>query len=130
MCVDLVYFCAGSGYRFRVQVNLMASLRDDTIDVCEGALPHTTFNGEGERNVEMDVLSDGMGVCNQARTGSEHMGQCSSLIEHSANTQEPSVLFVVRDSTDSDWQRSRYNISLPHSSAIADLYGAIAKEAG
>lgn len=49
---------------------------------------------------------------------------------HNNNIQEPSVVFVVKDTTDTDWQKSRYTYSLPLSTAVADLYSAIAKEAG
>ena len=49
---------------------------------------------------------------------------------HDNNFQEASVFFVVKDTTDTNWQKSRYNYSLPWSTAVADLYSAIAKEAG
>ena len=42
---------------------------------------------------------------------------------------EPSVVCVATDETDSDWSRSRYNYTLPLSSAVTDLYSAFAKEA-
>ena len=52
------------------------------------------------------------------------------VIAHSNNVQEPSVVFVVKDTTTTDWHKSRYTYSLPLSTAVTDLYSAIAKEAG
>lgn len=52
------------------------------------------------------------------------------VVVHDKNVQEPSVVFVVQDTTDTNWQKSRYTYSLPWSTAVADLYSAIAKEAG
>lgn len=60
----------------------------------------------------------------------EGEGNRLGVTVHNVNVQEPSVVFVVKDVTDTDWQRSRYTYSLPLSTAVVDLYSAIAKEAG
>jgi 3-hydroxyisobutyrate dehydrogenase-like beta-hydroxyacid dehydrogenase len=54
----------------------------------------------------------------------------SKVMPHNMNMQEPCVKFVIKDTTDTNWQASRYNYSLPLSTAVADLYSAVAKEAG
>lgn len=52
------------------------------------------------------------------------------VMVHNNNIQEASVMFLVKDTTDTDWKRSRYTYSLPLSTAVTDLYSAIAKETG
>ena len=44
--------------------------------------------------------------------------------------QEPCVKFIAQDETNTDWTKSRLTYSLSLSSAITDLCGCIAKEAG
>ena len=53
------------------------------------------------------------------------------VVAHNNNVaQETCVVFVVKDTTTTDWQKCRYTYSLPLSTAVTDLYSAIAKEAG
>ena len=52
------------------------------------------------------------------------------VVRHAAGVQEPAVKFVIKDITDTDKQKSRYNYSLPLSCSVTDLYSAVAKEAG
>ena len=110
----------------------MAAECDEAIEVSEGGAPAVTTD-EGE--VEMTIMGS-----NPASEKGEEMNSAGSnivdnnssleVVVHSASLQEPSVLFVVKDVTDTDWQKSRFNYSLPYSSAVTDLYAAIAKEAG
>lgn len=82
-------------------------------DSCEGVEMTTV----GEQNDGHDCEGDG--VQNEMK-----------VTVHSSNTQEPCVVFIVKDVTDTDWQKSRYSCSLPLSTAVTDLYSAVAKEAG
>ena len=53
-----------------------------------------------------------------------------STFKTNSTVSEPCVICVAKDETDTNWQKSRYNYSLPLSSSVTDLYSAIAKEAG
>ena len=53
-----------------------------------------------------------------------------STFKTNSTVSEPCVTCVAKDETDTNWQKSRYNYSLPLSSSVTDLYSAIAKEAG
>ena len=57
-------------------------------------------------------------------------GEEMKVIVHKNNVQEDCVVFVVQDTTDTNFQKSRYTCSLPLSTAVTDLYSAVAKEAG
>lgn len=91
----------------------MAAQSEGVNDGGAGATKAATNNGDGE-GTEMTTLGD------SADEGLK-------VTVHDNNVQEPSVLFVVKDTTDTNWQKSRYNYSLPWSTAVADLYLAIAK---
>lgn len=58
------------------------------------------------------------------------VGEEMKIIVHKNNVQEDCVVFVVQDTTDTNWQKSRYTCSLPLSTAVTDLYSAVAKETG
>lgn len=47
-----------------------------------------------------------------------------------STTTEAHVSFITKDETTTDWKHSRTNQSLPLSTAVSDLYNAIAKETG
>lgn len=85
----------------------MASERDEALGVADEAVQADPVTDD----VEMTSLPRGQIVATNA-------------------VQEPSVLCVAKDETDSDWNRSCYNYTLPLSSAVTDLYSAFAKEAG
>ena len=50
--------------------------------------------------------------------------------ERNNAVNEPCVIAVATDETDTNWKNSRYNYSMPLSSSVTDLYSALAKEAG
>ena len=53
-----------------------------------------------------------------------------AVVLHKNQIEEPSVAFIIKDITDTDWGKSRYNCSLPLSSAVVDLYETVAKVTG
>lgn len=91
--------------------------------VLEGGISTAVVSNGRPDEVEMTSLtsSDSVGGAT---------GHGSVSLHAAANLQEPSVVFVVKDVTKTDWQKSRYSYSLSQSSAVVDLYSAIAKEAG
>lgn len=76
------------------------------------------------------VINNGDGEGTEMTTLEDCTDEGLKVTVHDKNIQEPSVVFVVKDTTDTNWQKSRYTYSLPWSTAVADLYLAIAKEAG
>ncbi len=95
--------------------------------ILEGGVSSAVLsNGGGQgdaagEEVEMTPLPPAEGVGG---------GSDSVELHGAAVLQEPCVIFVVKDVTKSDWQKSRYTYSLSQSSAVVDLYAAIGKESG
>ena len=56
--------------------------------------------------------------------------ELSTFSKPRPQVNEPGVVCVVTDETDSNWSKSRYTYSLSMSSSATDLYSAIAKETG
>ena len=85
--------------------------------------------------VEMRTLtgaqSEGCADNNSGWKEADDMGNESAVTVHSSSAiQEPCVKFIVKDITQTDWAKSRYSCCLPQSTAVIDLYAAVAKEAG
>ena len=91
--------------------------------VLEGGVSSAMLSNGRQHEVEMTSITTADSVGGASGHGSVALHGASSL-------QEPSVVFVVKDVTQTDWQKSRYTYSLSQSSAVVDLYAAIAKEAG
>lgn len=105
----------------------MASECDETIEVSDESTEIAAAAAPTPNNVDVGE-QEMVTVVNTAYNAD--INENLKMTVHSTNTQEPSVLFVVKDVTETDWQKSRYSYSMPLSSAVTDLYSAIAKEAG
>ena len=112
---------------------LMEATPSGLVGVAEDCTP----SGVVEGGVSSAVLSNGGGAAGHddvematIATGGDVVSDAGSLAVQATSLQEPTVAFVMKDVTDSDWQKSCYTYSLSHSSAVVDLYAAIAKEAG
>lgn len=86
-------------------------------------------------DVKDEGIGDGAVCCDVEDVGGESVingcksrGVGKEVTLHSASVQEPSVRFIVKDLTGG--QKSKCTCSLPHSTAVTDLYSAVAKEAG
>lgn len=105
-------------------VNMAASAEvevDVVSDVSHPERPQVSnesmFPAGQQEDVEMKVL-DGEGAESRA------------VLVARGGIQEESVTFIIKDVTDPDWKKPRLNCSLPLSTAIVDLYDAVAKQAG
>ena len=114
----------------------MATHGDQAIPVVvddEPVTPHKTALASEAGAVEMDVLSGSEANAAASLEGEGHgRSECTSsvVVVHSANVQEECVLCLVRDISGNKLHMPRYNLSLPYSSAVVDLYDAVAKETG
>lgn len=100
----------------------MATISEDAVEVLDEAL-----KVEGGGDAESSSAS---AATANTIPKTENWEMELSTFKTNSGISEPSVLCVAQDETDSTWQKSRYNYSLPLSSSVTDLYSAIAKEAG
>ena len=76
------------------------------------------------------ALSSASGATADTIPKTENWEMELSTFKTNSTVSEPCVMCVAKDETNTNWQKSRYNYSLPLSSSVTDLYSAIAKEAG
>ena len=95
------------------------SVEQDLDDKMEGGAGQV-----GRDEVEMTVYQN---TGDQLLEGAESQ---QAVVLHESSTVEASVLFIIKDVTDSDWTKPKLNCSLPLSSALVDLYDSVAKQAG
>lgn len=124
----------------------MAAQSEEAVEVVSAIInedsavaPGLARGSQVEEGMEMTALSGGSvggggsiggGGSNGAGEGGEGENSNLKVVVHSTNVPEASVMFIVKDITTTDWQKSRHTCSLPLSTAIVDLYAAVAKEAG
>lgn len=101
----------------------MATVSDETIDVVDEAVqPEAVGDAEPQgasRAADTAVIPS-----------SENWEVELSTYKTNNVVNEPCVICVATDETDTNWKRSRYTYSMSCSSSVTDLYSAIAKEAG
>lgn len=54
----------------------------------------------------------------------------TEMVPMGGSSREEVVKFIIRDETNSNWKTPKCSQSLSHSTAVADLYTAVAKESG
>ena len=100
----------------------MAGISEDAVEVLSEALKAES-GGDAESSSANAATADTI-------PKTENWEMELSTFKTNSAVSEPSVLCLAQDETDTTWQKSRYNYSLPLSSSVTDLYSAIAKEAG
>ena len=101
----------------------MATVTDESIDVVgEAVQPDAVGDAEPQ--------GASGAVAATVLPGRENWETELTTYKTSGVVNEPCVICVATDETDTNWKRSRYNYSMSCSSSVTDLYSAIAKEAG
>ncbi len=108
----------------------MAAENNEVLEVCGVSDSLAPPNNEEGGGTEMTMLTGGGDVAGDVEGSNVGVPGENQLEVHKASIEEPSVLFVVKDITKTDWSSSWYNCSLPQSTAVTDLYAAVAKESG
>jgi len=101
----------------------MATVSDETVDVVDEAV-------QSEAVGDAEPQGASRAADTAAIPSSENWEVELSTYKTNNVVNEPCVICVATDETDTNWKRSRYNYSMSCSSSVTDLYSAIAKEAG